>query len=95
MNKNNKACVFILLGQSNAVGHKVPMEEKDKICEPLKNVFGLKRDDNQTFDNNELFWSGYTSDGMNLAEEQDHTYSVANCLAGLWQDEIDSGRYCR
>lgn len=91
MNSNNKAAVFILLGQSNAVGHKVPMETKDKICEPLKNVFGLKREDNQSFTNNELYWSGYTSDGMNLAEEQDHTYSVANCLAQLWQNEIDSG----
>ena len=91
MNLSNKAAVFILLGQSNAVGHKVPMETKDKICEPLKNVFGLKREDNQSFTNNELYWSGYTSDGMNLGEEQDHTYSVANCLAGLWQDEINSG----
>ena len=26
MNLSNKAAVFILLGQSNAVGHKVPME---------------------------------------------------------------------
>lgn len=43
------------------------------------------------FDNKELKWSGYTSFGMNLAEEQDNTYSLANCLAKLWQDEIDSG----
>ncbi len=28
---------------------------------------------------------------MNLAEEQDNTYSIANCLAKLWQDEIESG----
>jgi hypothetical protein len=94
MNLNNKAAVFILLGQSNAVGHKVPMEIKDQICAPLKNVFGLKREDNQSFTNKELYWSGYTSDKMNLAEEQDHTYSVANCLARLWQSEIDSGNKC-
>ncbi len=86
-----QAAVFILLGQSNAVGHGVPMEEKDKIKEPLKNVFGLTREQNQSYHNEELVWSGYTSGGMNLGEEQDDTYSVANCLARQWQDEIDSG----
>lgn len=88
---NNKAAVFIILGQSNAVGHKIPMTEEDKIRTPLKNVFGLNRDDNQSFDNNELIWSGYTSFGMNLAEEQDNTYSIPNCLAMLWQKHIDEG----
>jgi hypothetical protein len=57
----------------------------------MKNVFGLCRDFNQSFENTELNWSGYTSFGMNLAEEQDNTYSLANCLAKLWQDEIDKG----
>ena len=42
------AAVFILLGQSNATGHAVPMAEKDKITVPLKNVFGLHRDENQS-----------------------------------------------
>ena len=88
---NKKAAVFILLGQSNAVGHGVPMKEQDKIKTPLKNVFGLHRRDNQSFDNKELCWSGYISGGMNLAEEQDDTYSVANCLASLWQGHIDVG----
>ncbi len=88
---NKKAAVFILLGQSNAVGHGVPMKEQDKIKTPLKNVFGLHRRDNQSFENTELLWSGYTSGGMNLAEEQDDTYSVANCLASLWQGHIDGG----
>jgi hypothetical protein len=37
--QNNKAAVFILLGQSNAVGHALPMCEKDKILIPMKNVF--------------------------------------------------------
>ncbi|MBQ8758352.1 MAG: hypothetical protein IJZ20_01520, partial [Clostridia bacterium] len=89
----NKAAVFILLGQSNAVGHAIPMTEQDRITQPLKNVFGLKREQNQTFENYTLFWIGYTSDSMNLAEEQDHTYSVANCLANLWQNEIDAGEH--
>ena len=90
--EKRKVAVFLLFGQSNAVGHNVPMDEDDKIIKPLKNVFGLHRNENQSFDNSELFWSGYTSGGMNLAEEQDDTYSVANCLAKDWQNEIDNGR---
>lgn len=84
-----KAAVFILLGQSNAVGHGVPMQEKDILRTPLKNVFGLHRRDNQSLSLRELHWRGYTSAGMNLAEEQDDTYSVANCLAAQWQQHID------
>lgn len=87
-----KAAVFILLGQSNAVGHGLPMAEEDKITAPMKNVFGLSRELNQSYDNTALTWGGYTSHGMNLAEEQDHTYSVANCLARQWQDAIDGGK---
>ena len=89
--ERKNAAVFVLLGQSNAVGHGIPMDEKDKIKKPLKNVFGLSRTNNQSYDNNELFWSGYTSSYMNLGEEQDDTYSVANCLAIEWQKEIDQG----
>ena len=94
MVKHKKAAVFILLGQSNAVGHGVPMLEKDIIRIPLKNVFGLSRDDNQSFHNDSLKWSNYTSYGMNLAEEQDNTYSIANCLAIDWQNHIDNGNEC-
>lgn len=86
-----KKAVFILLGQSNAVGHGIPMAPEDRIEQPLKNVFGLHRDENQSFDVEKLTWSGYTSDGMNLGETQDHTYSVANCLASQWQKKIDDG----
>lgn len=86
-----KAQVFILLGQSNAVGHALPMKEEDKIVQPLKNVFGLHRQFNQSYDIEKLTWSGYTSAGMNLAEEDDDTYSVANCLAANWQRRIDNG----
>ena len=88
----NQPVVFILLGQSNAVGHILPMEEQDKIKVPLRNVFGLKRSLNQSYDNTTLTWDGYTSAEMNLAEEQDDTYSLANCLARRWQDAIDGGR---
>ena len=89
---NNQAIVFILLGQSNAVGHDLPMQEQDKIKTPLGNVFGLSRAHNQAYDHTELVWGGYVSAGMNLAEEQDDTYSVANCLARRWQDAIDGGK---
>jgi len=88
--KKNKSSVFILLGQSNAVGHGIPMKPKDYIQKPLKNVFGLSRKFNQSFSNTNLYWSGYTSFDMNLAEEQDNTYSLSNCLASLWQKEINS-----
>lgn len=91
MQSKKKVQVFILLGQSNAVGHNLPMMEEDKIIEPLKNVFGLRREANQSYNIKELLWSGYTGDGMNLGETQDHTYSVANCLARKWQNEIDYG----
>lgn len=90
MNKR-KAAVFILLGQSNAVGHGVPMAEEDIISTPLKNVYGLSREKNQSFENDRLYWDNYVSAGMNLAEEQDNTYSVANQLASLWQKHIDAG----
>jgi hypothetical protein len=86
-----KIAVFMLFGQSNATGHAMPMEEQDIIKEPLKNVFGFNREPNQSFDTEKLKPSGYTSYGMNLAENQDNTYSVANCLAKRWQSDIDNG----
>ena len=89
-----KAALFVLLGQSNATGYAVPMREDDYINISMKNVFGLHRRDNQSYDNTELTWSGYTSHGMNLAEEYDHSYSAANCLASLWQEHIDRGNRC-
>ena len=88
----NRAVVFMLFGQSNAVGHGIPMKDEDRITVPLKNVFGLSRELNQSYNNTRLDWSGYLSAGMNLAEEQDDTYSVANCLARRWQDALDAGR---
>ena len=89
--KNKKCAVFILLGQSNAVGHGVPMKKEDVVSVPMKNVFGLSREKNQSYDGTALCFEGYVTAGMNLAEEQDDTYSVANCLAKTWQAEIDRG----
>lgn len=87
----NKVAIFMLFGQSNAVGHAMPMKDEDIIREPLKNVWGLNREPNQSFDTERLKFSHYTSFGMNLAETQDNTYSVANQLAKRWQAEIDNG----
>ncbi len=91
--KNNRknVAVMVLLGQSNASGHASPMREEDKILLPLKNVFGLSKEHNQSYDITELKWEGYVSGGMNLGEDLDHTYSLANCLARAWQNEIDGG----
>lgn len=88
---SNKKTVFILLGQSNATGHASPMTEEDRIKEPLKNVYGLQRKDNQSFDIDRLTWSNYLGKGTNLAEEQDDTYSLANCIAKKWQSAVDNG----
>ena len=87
----SKIAVFMLFGQSNATGHGSPMNKDDIINEPLKNVWGLNREPNQSFDTENLKFSKYTSYGMNLAENQDNTYSVANCLARNWQNAIDNG----
>ena len=91
MSTSKKCAVFILLGQSNAVGHGIPMAAEDRILVPMKNVFGLSRQENQSFDIDRLSWSGYTSHGTNLAETQDHTHSIANCLAARWQAHMDAG----
>lgn len=90
MNKTD-AAVFILLGQSNAVGYATCMTDEDKLDIPLKNVFGLNRIHNLSFTSTHLKWTGYTSHGTILGEENDHTYSITNCLAHDWQSAIDKG----
>lgn len=85
------AAVLIVLGQSNAHGHGLLMSEEDKIRQPMKNVFGLSRENNQRFDLADVTWSGYQSCGMNLGETQDHTYCLASEMAKMWQQEIDQG----
>lgn len=89
---SKKNAVFIMLGQSNAVGYATLMPKNDRIETPLKNVFGLTRENNLSFEGGSLVWTPYTSAGTILGEENDHTYSVSNCLAKLWQNEIDEGK---
>lgn len=92
MGETKQAAVFLLFGQSNAVGHRLPMREEDRITAPMQNVFGLHREDNQSFERTALSFRGWTSAGTNLGETQDDTYSMANCLAALWQAAIDGGQ---
>lgn len=84
-----KVAVFVLFGQSNAGGYGLDLAESEKINTPLKNVFGLNRDHFQL--SKPLNWSGYVSRGMNLANYEDDTASVATNLAKKWQAAIDGG----
>ncbi len=92
MNKNTKAAVLFINGQSNATAHQQFLSEEDKILTPLKNVFGLDRNPNQSFDITDVTWSGWTSMGKNLGETQDHTASLAYFVAKKWQAAIDDGK---
>lgn len=86
-----KAAVLFISGQSNAHAHGQVMKEEDRILEPLRNVFSLDRNPNQSFDITDVVWSGYTTEGKNLGEIQDHTYSFASFAAKWWQKAIDNG----
>ena len=85
------AAVLFVNGQSNAHAHEQFLKEVDRITIPMKNVFSLDRDPNQSFEIQDVVWSGYTTQGKNLGETQDHTCSFAYCVAKLWQKAIDDG----
>lgn len=87
----NKAAVLFISGQSNAHAHIQFLEEGERITQPLKNVFSLDRNPNQSFDITDVVWSGFTGAGKNLGEIQDHTASFAYFVAKLWQNAIDGG----
>ena len=83
--------LFILLGQSNAVGHGVILEENERIDVPLKNVFGLTWNDNPFPGEAEAVWRGFVTKRMNLGELDENFGSVANYLAPMWQSAVDLG----
>lgn len=83
--------LFILLGQSNAVGHGVELDEDERITSPLKNVFGLTREDNAFPSEECAVWRGFVTGNMNLGEDEEHHASIANYLAPMWQSAVDSG----
>lgn len=86
-----KAAVLFISGQSNAHAHAQFLPEQDRITTPLKNVFALDRDPNQSFAITDVVWSGFTTQGKNLGETQDHTASFAYFFAKQWQSAIDGG----
>ena len=92
MRKETNAAVVFISGQSNAHAHGQIMKEEDRIVQQLCNVFSLDRNPNQSFDITDVVWSGFTTEGKNLGEVQDHTYCFAYYLAQLWQNAIDSGK---
>lgn len=89
--KSGQVAVVFISGQSNAHAHGQVMEESDRVVIPFKNVFSLDRNPNQSFDITDVVWSGFTTEGKNLGEIQDHTYSLAYFLAKKWQDAINQG----
>lgn len=89
---DTKACVLFINGQSNATAHMQYLKEEDRIYEPMKNVFSLDKNPNQSFDIDDVVWSGWTSMGKNLGETQDHTASMAYFIAKKWQAAIDAGK---
>jgi len=91
MIKDNKVAVVFINGQSNAHAHRQYLKEEEYITMPLKNVFSLDRNPNQSFDITDVVWSGFTTAGKNLGETQDNTASMAYYLAKLWQNAIDNG----
>ena len=88
---NCDAAILYILGQSNAHAHGLVLPERDRITVPLKNVFALDRDPNQSFVCPRAVWSGYTTAGKNLGETQDHTPCLAYYAALGWQAAIDRG----
>ena len=77
----NDAPLLIVMGQSNAHAHATRLPEDEIIRTPLKNVHGLSREFNQYYDLTDVMWSGFTTSGMNLGEDQDDTCCLANVFA--------------
>ncbi|MBQ8802336.1 MAG: hypothetical protein IJZ53_01705 [Tyzzerella sp.] len=90
--RKEQAAVLFISGQSNAHAHGRTMDEQDKVVKPYENVFTLDRNPNQSFDITDVVWSGFTTEGKNLGETQDHTYSFAYYFAKRWQNAIDCGK---
>ncbi len=88
--KHDVAVVFVF-GQSNAHGHNNVENNSDLIKEPMKNVFGLNSNENRAYGLSQVKFTGYSSYGMNLGENQDCTGRFATHLAKQWQAHIDNG----
>lgn len=91
MKETKNAAVLFICGQSNAHAHHQYLKEEERITVPMKNVFSLDRNPNQSFDIQDVVWSGFTTEGKNLGETQDNTASMAYYFAKLWQRSVDNG----
>ena len=91
MKQKTKAAVLFISGQSNAHAHGQRLRESERITQPLRNVFSLDREPNQSFGIADVVWSGFTTAGKNLGEIQDHTASLAYYFALLWQNAVNGG----
>ena len=89
--QQSDAAVLYIMGQSNAHAHEQMLSSVEMIETPLKNVHTLNRSYNQSFENDHVEWSGFTSASFNLGETQDHTASLAYFTAKAWQTAIDEG----
>lgn len=85
------APLLFVFGQSNAHGHGTRLPDTEKIIKPLTNVFGLSCKYNQAYGLNDVVWSGFVTEGMNLGETQDHTYCLAESFARIWQSRSNEG----
>ena len=91
MRKNTRATLVFVSGQSNAHAHGQLLAPAQRITAPLRHVFALDRDPNQSFTEEDVVWSGFTTAGKNLGETQDHTASLLYWLALLWENAVESG----
>lgn len=82
---NADAAVVYIMGQSNAHGHAQDMCREDMVLTPMKHVFSLDRKENQFYGLDNITWSGYTTQGKNLGETQDHIYNLGYFLATKWE----------
>lgn len=82
----------MVLGQSNAYAHGTLLPKEEQVTEPMKNVHGLSKESNLSYDLKDVKWGGYTTCGMNLGNSWDHTCSICNYFAKMWQAAIDGGR---
>lgn len=84
-----KAPVLMVFGQSNAHASGVFLEQNERIVSPMKHVLALRGPENQRWSPAPVVWRGYTSDGTNLGETQDHTACLPTEYARLWEAEAE------
>lgn len=85
MFEKTDAPILIVMGQSNAHGHGTRLDPQEEINTPLTYVWGLSREENQSYSLEDVVWSPFVTKGMNLGETQDHTCCLAGEFARIWE----------